>query len=442
MSDKLVQTTAQIVSANTQTYTPKVTDVTTSTITATISNQTIANTPVEAIKVTDVTTSTIDTAVSTPTSINTTVDTIRVVGTIVNMGEESIPEPKLFTRLDDYYATTDTISLTYGTTKTDQASLQDTVSKRPGKGILDSQTASDSIFQIRLNKAQLDSLAASETLTASFGKQLAHTVSETDTALLTVTKVVSDLTTLAEVFNYSFGKGLEETIASTDTFDRVVNFSREFDSPVDATDDFLGLANLDDDQIARVGKTLIDWTTSSDTTIIVVGNNTLDVINTADQAVFQASSIIADAGLVQDQAAFNAGKTVSSTGTTSELVTEQFGKNIVDPATLTDLASNGVFKRLLDSLLAQEAFSTKTTKVVEDGVALSDTLTTVVVSTETTKLVEDVVALNDTINLFLYTNRFLNETTSTNDSGFINNQSYFAESYVEPGYVGTNTNFS
>ena len=536
MSDKLVQVTAKTIVAAQPTYTPQ-------------SGTLISQSPV--------------TAEANLPSITTSVENITVVSSVSNMGEEVLPNPSFFVRGIDSYKPTDTIRLRYGKFQTNQTTTLDTFNRRVDfrRTISDLQVTNDSYVSFTINNVQIDPLTTSDVLRVSFTRPFAHTVAETDTTLLEVTKVITDLSTLSDTTRYfDFGKSLSETAATTDVFDRVVNFNVEFVSLIDATDDFFGEANIDDDQIALVGKSVIDWIASSETTVFVVGNNPVDAISALDQPIFNASTVQSDSGVVQDQTLLNSGKNVSSTGTTSELVTQESGKNIVDATVTSELFSNSVFKQLLDPLIAQETFLAQTAKLVQDGFVLSDVLTAVwqaqvqlqsaAVSSELTqfnvgstitdqtvsadqlsysatiplsdafttadvlstlsgfnrdfvssvvvtddflglanidddqtatvgksvadsstttdqarlsptkvltsafagsdnflittvnKVVETPVSGTDTIEFFLFTSRFFDETLSANDSGFINNQSYFASSYVEPGYVGTNINFS
>jgi hypothetical protein len=48
----------------------------------------------------------------------------------------------------------------------------------------------------------------------------------------------------------------------------------------------------------------------------------------------------------------------------------------------------------------------------------------------------------DTLVYFKFLDRFFFTETTVSTDGFANIQNYFAEAYVEPGYVGTNTYFS
>lgn len=536
MSDKIVQVTAQTIVAGEPTTTPQTGNL--------ISQSSV-------------------TGQANTTSITTNVENITIVSNVSNMGEEVRPNPSLFKRASDYYAAADTIRLTYRAAKADTARPQDTLSRQADfkRTISDLQVTNDSYKVFVVNTTKVDQLSALEVLRVSFTKPFAHTVTETDTTLLTVTKVTTDLTTLSDSAKYfDFGKNVPETATTTDVFNRVVNFNTSFSEIIDATDDFFGEANIDDDQFAQVGKSLVDWIASSETTVFVVGNNQADTVTTLDQPIFGTSTQQSDSSFIQDQTLLKPGKTVSSTGTTSELVTQESGKNIVDPTITSELFSNSVFKQLLDPLISQEAFSAQTSKLVEDGFALSDVLTAVwqaqiqlqsaavssdlielnvgsavtdqtvgadqlsysaakpiidtttatdvlsalsgfnrdfvssVVATDdflglanidddqtatvgksvadsststdqarlsttkvlttafvgndnflintVNKVVETPVTGTDTIEFFFFTSRFFDETLSANDSGFINNQSYFASSYVEPGYVGSNTNFS
>ena len=59
-----------------------------------------------------------------------------------------------------------------------------------------------------------------------------------------------------------------------------------------------------------------------------------------------------------------------------------------------------------------------------------------------TKPLAEIMSSLDVISFFKFKGLLFLETAATNDSGFINNQNYFAGAYTTAGYVGTNTNFS
>lgn len=562
MSDKLIQVTAQNIVADTPAYSTKLADAPILNVQGNApSSSIVANvnppTPASANLI-------VQNAVATSfniSDITTNVEKTKLVVTVTNMGEESIPSGGLFRRATDYYTAVDSISLSYRPAKTSQASTQDTFSRFVNyrRVLQEPQVTNDSYKVFVVGKGIAETFAVSEALSLNFAKSLATAFVQSDTVSLNSTKVVADLLGLADVASLQAGKSLQDLGTVADTLISTVSFNRDFNDFVDITDDFLGEANLDDDQTAFVGKTLVNWISGSDTAVVLLQSQQQDQVFSVDQPSFEVDSIALDStsstdtvslgpvksafdsSLVTETAIFSANKTLLDTGSSIDLayvdlytqlavtanaqetLLAQVSKPLQEQFELTDIAQIvwQAYNNSTSTLVATDSLTTSIVAVKQDQASSTDqfsytaskTASSSFTSTDTvstlvnfnrdfndqifvtddflgsanldddqtafvnkvlinisstvdlatnavTKLLDSAanagdsltnttgknlansVGLSDTAQFFLFTNRFFNETAATNDSGFINNQNYFAESYVEPGYAGTNTNFS
>jgi hypothetical protein len=236
-------------------------------------------------------------------------------------------------------------------------------------------------------------------------------------------------------FNF-INKGVIENKTIADLFSRIVNYNRLF----------LENNNATEQTIKFLSKQLTTNLTNNDTisrTSIKVLSNTF---SREDIAVYTLTKIFAHSI------------------TNSELTTLLTNKGVEDSITSLDLFNRVVnYNLLLQSLAdATDDFcqvcpdddqAAAFTKVVKDFQNISE-----VFSSVSTKPFIELLTIEDTDPLFtigvnkadlkevidngttVTTGKRLLSEYSFLDTGLINNQNYFAEAYVEPGYVGTNRN--
>jgi hypothetical protein len=187
---------------------------------------------------------------------------------LTGLGEEWIPDPKLFKYLENEF------------------SLNEYFKKTFIKVIRDNSNTSDVRFA-RVVKILSDSIGHSDTFNRVWNAFRTYNDSITHTELLRLHpfKVVSDSTTNFEQLNYTVKKGLVdsthmvdltkiliqvstgkfETAHVSDSFSRIVNYVRQLNDLVHTTDDFYGAANIDDDQYALVYKVILDFVDTHET---------------------------------------------------------------------------------------------------------------------------------------------------------------------------------
>jgi len=143
-------------------------------------------------------------------------------------------------------------------------------------------------------------------------------------------------------------------------------------------------------------------------------------------AAGEVSSKLADKGLVTNT-------TVGDTTTTQT----DFKRILNSIISNTELVVRAIQATKQDLVILPEQVRKRNTKVLVTEFVQQDVL-----QKAPGKNLSSQSTTSDVLTFFKFGNRLFSEIATTNDGGVINNQGYFAESYVEPGYAGTNTNFS
>ena len=306
-----------------------------------------------------------------------------------------------------------------------------------GKNIVDYSVTSE-LVKFDGTKLLIDATAILNPISLNTDKILSDSFTKLDVVVLQPIKTIADTTSTAELTEKYTQKIASDSFAvtdpasltvskpfsdttgqTTDTFNRVVDYSRLFTDLVDATDDFLGEANIDDDQVASFGKNVIDY--------LALG----------DAPQFDTSSIRSDQYVVTDYLANTVDKVLSISFSNSDTTDFYTNKQLVDTTSYIEVVAKSTGKSLSDTANSSDTASKTGGKQVVDVFA----------STETSyrnagKVASEILYTADVLTFLKYINPLLYETANAVDSGFINNQSYFAGTYVEPGYVGTNTYFT
>ena len=309
--------------------------------------------------VTNISTSNVPTstlASITPNTLTQTKNTeLNVV--VTNMGEESIPESTLFKRLDDTFGYSEQLIKAIAKVLADSAGTQDQVSAIVAKVLADSATISEVVSRVaQYYRTYTDATANAEQLQK------------------TIAKVLADATTNSEVLSQLVDKTAQDTTTTSEQ--KVFQADKVLEDWVDATDDILGEANIDDDQYADVGKTLSDYATTSDqfdrtatfdrqfadtdtTTDLAqfaVDVSKLDTATTTEQRILAVDKTAQDQATTAEQAYLNPNKAAQETTTTSE--TTQFAADVnkVDQATTSETANKDIFPVAADQAVTAETF--------------------------------------------------------------------------------------
>jgi len=199
-----------------------------------------------------------------------------------------------------------------------------------GKGFSETQIVSEQLAKY-LSTNKLDTARNTDYFSKSIGKKFVDTLANTEQIKLTANKGAVDTVTKADSAKISAEKIFFEQKYTSERITVVANFKRQFVDLVDATDDFYGIANLDDDQIASVGKGLVDYNTLIDIPRISIESAKADQIVNSDTNYLRTDKVVVD--------------TVNK----SELLTINTQKSLIELKTLTDTAQISAEKGLLDT---------------------------------------------------------------------------------------------
>ena len=169
-------------------------------------------------------------------------------------------------------------------------------------------------------------------------------------------------------------------------------FSKTILDIVDATDDFYGVTNVDDDQTAYVNKVLNDWLAVQDLfdrTVIYIrsfaesishyeelkfsfNKSILEVSNTIETINKDLSTILSDTVVKVDTVFKLVSKASSDLIGYSELLLYSIGKNIVEIVSTTEALAISVAKILSDTTINSELINKSFGKTSSDSVSNTD----------------------------------------------------------------------
>ena len=314
--------------------------------------------------------------ISLPTTGQVTDTAVEFIAT--NLGEDSVPDPRLFKFLSDEFGFSEQTLKSVFKNLSDLTTTEEQVRKLLQKVLADATSNSDVFNRVwTAFRTFSDSTTNSELVQKDFEKALLDLANSSDLLQTNVGKYLADITALA---NLSFaviliGKNLQDqTIGFSDVLTRVIDFNRTFSDTVFTTDDFFGEANIDDDQIAQVFKVVMDWISLPETFAVdVIKPGVLDQAALSEQAYLESQLPKSDTVTRQDiqtsqidlakldqtsnseQQSFN----VNKPGVTDQVAaSEQQAFSVTKPDlqdqfTKTDVAVNTVGKTRSDEFSAQ-----------------------------------------------------------------------------------------
>jgi hypothetical protein len=300
-------------------------------------------------------------------------------------------------------------------------------------------------------------------------------------------------------------KVILEPFPATDLLNRVVDYNRTFTDLVDITDDYYGLSNIDDDQYAyfdkrltsvlfatqllsppllTIGKLVTNSIKASQTRRSLTRLGKLEQVNPQDFSRRRARKnnvervVEIDVVYKDYSKPLKDLKSVSDTRPPKTLQKSQLDTvnsaiqdvlntetafvrdfhNYLYTNSVADLvlklfsikAVSGVtHSEIIDILRGTFFFETVSTNT--DSISnyinkplFSNTNSTLDLATLASNLglVNSTSFVQDLIDILRFTSFSVTSPVSAIDIGYANNQNYFSEAYVEPGYVGTNSYFS
>ena len=269
----------------------------------------------------------------------------------------------------------------------------DTVSKELGKGLTESLTTLD-VYVHEVDKQLTEALAAVEQV--SKGLEQApkfDSASVSDDAVWAASKDFS------EIFGQREGPFLGQNYVDPTYLaeDYVLDgnpiklFTKAVADVLGVTDDFLGVANVDDDQIIVFGKSLLDMPVTSDVAdksfsrtgvtsvavatdlaAVTTGKTLADVLSGSDILVRSVDKSLADSGNTADSETLTVSKTLADFAVFSDILTTSTVKPLQDTALLSDLAAKNLSRNLTDSVTIAEVSSREPGKGLSDSAATSE----------------------------------------------------------------------
>jgi hypothetical protein len=194
-------------------------------------------------------------------------------------------------------------------------------------------------------------------------------------------------------------------------------FNKSLLDYVDATDDFYGEANVDDDQIIFVNKTVADNAATNETlgkTFTRPG--VVDSFAASDLALRLTNKSRTDTATFSDTSSRSYGKALTDTSNLSDALVRQYFKLFTDSASSTDARVFAIAKSLSDNVTSADAAAKSISRALTESTVLSD-------------------------NVVRGANKGLTDTGTTSDSGNFRKTDYTDVNYFAQDYVGISVNF-
>lgn len=311
---------------------------------------------------------------------------------------------------------------------------QDTFSKLDyfvktfNKGVAETFNKSD-LLSFNFGKSQQDMLISFDNFSKGFGKTYSESFSKSDNTYLNTNKAVSDNGSTSDLFSKGIQPSFQEYKTLSEVFSRLVTYNITLLDNIQSTDDFLGLANIDDDQVAAVQKNLIELENTSDLLSFGLSKIYLESFNDSDLVTILSNKVVNDISNISSEVlSFNTNKGHNDISDAGDVLSINLSIKLIDTIFTTDLVN-------LLKVIAWNVNDSTTASDDVSGVANIDDDQTASIG----KNAFENITKTDSVTTLTGLNK--NEQVSKSDSGLINNQGYFSSNYIIPGYVGTNTSF-
>jgi hypothetical protein len=331
---------------------------------------------------------------------------------VTNYGEDLIRQPQLFKYNQDTFSKIDLFI------------------KAVNKGINESISKFETL-SLSTGKPQQDMLISFDSVILQWDRQrvFLEIVSKVDYITLLSNKGVSDNGSVSELLSKGIQPSFQDYKTLSEVFSRLVTYNITLLDNIQSTDDFLGLANIDDDQVAAVQKNLIEFRNTNDLLSFGLSNNYFDSFNDSDLVVISPNKVINDISNINSELlSFNINKRYEDISEINDILSIDLSIKFIDTVFTTDLVD----------LLKITVWNVNDSTTASDdvlGVANADDDQTAAIG----KNAFENIINTDSVNTLTGLNK--NEQVSKSDSGLINNQGYFSSNYIIPDYVGTNTSF-
>ena len=222
------------------------------------------------------------------------------------------------------------------------------------------------------SKALSEFKTISETRLNAVGKQLADALVSVDVKGFLLSKPFSEALTNSDTSFSEVGKNKTDAVSTSET--RTKFMDKSIADNVNATDDFYGVANTDDDETMVFGKTQSDYQLTSDAEIRSFGKALVDTVTKSDLKTFDLSKSLSDTFTKSDAATKSSGKAASDSFTQSDANTILVGKSNTDSASASESQVRLVGKALTDTAIKSDSASKDNSKALADTFAKSDSV--------------------------------------------------------------------
>ena len=224
---------------------------------------------------------------------------VEVSVVLTGLGEENIPDPKLFKFISDEFGLDERVLKQVYKNLLDVSTTQEQVRKLLQKVLADATTNSEVFTRVwTAFRQNTETTTNTELLQKTFAKVLLDVVNSPDLLTTSVGKYLADITEFANL-SYAvilLNKNLQDqTLGLSDVLSTIVTYNRTLTDSAFMTDDFLGSANIDDDQFAIVYKVVLEWLDINETISITVSKP--DIVDTSiitEQAYLEPQLVKSD----------------------------------------------------------------------------------------------------------------------------------------------------
>lgn len=251
------------------------------------------------------------------------------------------------------------------------------------------------------------------TVADSFSRVMAFARDPAEALITADNRVVSSSKALADALNgvdvrvVAFSKARTDSATMSDLQAR--SFEKTLTELVDATDDFQGAVNPDDEQVMLFSKGVSDYTATSEANTVAFSKARTDTAVSGDSKAVDLSKARADAVASSDAAAKGTGKTLADSFASSDAKTSFVGKSATDAAATSDSRAFSSSKALADTVAKSDAAAKEVGKTLADTFTKADT-TRVTAG----KVVAETTVTSET-NLITITKAIVDSVISTDD---------------------------
>jgi hypothetical protein len=189
-----------------------------------------------------------------------------------------------FKALNDVASKTDSATLASTKSFSEVEATSDSKAVDYGKNLTEAKAAADTATSA-FDKASAESVAQLDAASMYLGKALTDTATKADTDSRDFSKGRTDAVTSGDSIVELFGKNLSENEVTSDT--KTFTYSKALSEAVQPTDDFLGVANPDDDETMLFNKAVSETINKSDTSSNLVAKAASDSASTSQSGLIQ-----------------------------------------------------------------------------------------------------------------------------------------------------------